>query len=229
MKRRLFAGLFLLFALGFVGLGVWQVERRAWKLQLIAEVDARIHAAPELLTALRGLGPADAYRHVEARGVLLNDRETYVQAVTDQGPGWWVMTPLDTGSGVILINRGFVPTERRDPRTRPGGERLGVVTIKGLVRASEPGGAFLRANNPGVGRWYSRDVVAIGRARGLGEVAPVFIDADATPNPGGYPLGGLTVVKFRNAHLVYALTWFALAALCLLGVKLVLGRKAEAS
>jgi surfeit locus 1 family protein len=87
---------------------------------------------------------------------------------------------------------------------------------------SEPHGGFLRANDPAAGRWYSRDVSAIARARGLGHIAPFFIDADASPNPGGYPRGGLTVVAFRNDHLVYALTWFALAGLSVIGVVLVL-------
>jgi surfeit locus 1 family protein len=79
---------------------------------------------------------------------------------------------------------------------------------------SEPGGAFLRNNDPRSDRWYSRDVAAITKARGLARTAPYFIDADASPNPGGYPVGGLTVVAFRNAHLTYALTWFGLAILC---------------
>ena len=98
----------------------------------------------------------------------------------------------------------------------------------GLVRASEPHGGFLRANDAAADRWYSRDIAAIGRARSLGHLAPVFIDADATPNPGDYPVGGLTVVAFRNAHLAYALTWFALAGLSLFGPVLLLSRRKEA-
>jgi surfeit locus 1 family protein len=96
------------------------------------------------------------------------------------------------------------------------------VNITGLLRLSEPGGRFLRANRPAQDLWYSRDVAAIARKRGLGSTAPVFIDADATPNLRGYPVGGLTVVKFRNAHLVYAFTWFGLAALCVAGLVLLL-------
>ncbi|MET0271314.1 MAG: SURF1 family cytochrome oxidase biogenesis protein, partial [Sphingomonas sp.] len=67
-----------------------------------------------------------------------------------------------------------------------------------------------------------RDVRAIARARRVGPVAPFFVDADAAPNPGGWPVGGLTVVAFRNSHLVYALTWFALAGLSLFGAVLTL-------
>lgn len=218
MTRRLFALVCLLLAAGFAALGVWQLERRAWKLDLIARVEARIHAPPRLLTDLSGLSDADAYRRVRLRGAFQNDRETLVQALTERGAGWWVMTPLRTPAGTVLVNRGFVPALYRDPATRP--PPSGTVEVTGLLRASEPGGGFLRSNDPGSGRWYSRDVAAIARAHGLGEVAPVFIDAEATPGA-GYPVGGLTVVAFRNAHLVYALTWFGLAVLSLAGAAIV--------
>ena len=218
MTRRLFALVCLLLAAGFTALGVWQLERRAWKLDLIARVEARIHAPPRLLTDLSGLSDADAYRRVRLRGAFQNDRETLVKALTERGAGWWVMTPLRTPAGTVLVNRGFVPALYRDPATRQA--PTGAVEVTGLLRASEPGGGFLRSNAPGSGRWYSRDVAAIARARGLGEVAPVFIDAVAVPGA-CYPVGGLTVVAFRNAHLVYALTWFGLAALSLAGAAIV--------
>lgn len=218
MRRRLFAGALVVLAVAFAALGVWQLERRAWKLDLIARVEARAHAAPRSLGALSGLGAGDAYARVRVSGAFDHDRETLTQALTERGAGWWVLTPLRTDAGVVLVNRGFVPAERRDPVARIAGQVAGVVTVTGLVRASEPGGGFLRRNDPAAGRWYSRDVAAIAAAKGLGPTAPVFIDADGTPNPGGYPVGGLTVVTFRNAHLAYALTWFALSAMSLGGV-----------
>lgn len=213
-KRTSFFALCLLLALGFAGLGVWQVERRAWKLDLIEKVRARTRATPAPLPARADWGGDQAYRRVHVRGNFANNRETYVQAVTALGPGWWVMTPLRTATTTLLVNRGFVPQDRRDPATRRAGQPAGTVTVTGLLRTSEPGGGFLRSNDPAADRWYSRDVAAIARARGLGEVPPFFLDADATPNPGGLPVGGLTVIAFRNNHLVYALTWFALSALC---------------
>jgi surfeit locus 1 family protein len=201
----------------FVALGVWQLERRAWKLDLIARVEARVNAAPESPPGpgvWREVSAAhDEYRRVEVEGRFLHDHEVTVQAVTELGGGYWVLTPLVTSNATVLVNRGFVPAERRDPRTRQAGRVPGEVTVTGLLRLTEPEGGFLRNNDPGTGRWYSRDVVAITAAQGLGgAVAPYFIDADATPNPGGLPVGGLTVLKFRNTHLSYALTWFALAA-----------------
>lgn len=213
-RRSIVAGLLVLLGIALLtGLGIWQIERRVWKLDLIARVDARLAAAP-----IAAPGPADwpgltadqdAYTRVTATGHFLNDRETPVLAVTVHGSGYWILTPLVTPDFTVLVNRGFVPPDRRDPATRTAPE--GEVTVSGLLRVTEPGGGFLRRNDPAAGRWYSRDVAAIAAARGL-DAAPYFIDADATPNPGGLPIGGLTVVAFRNTHLTYALTWFALAA-----------------
>lgn len=201
-------------------LGTWQVHRRTWKHALIARVEARVHAAPveppgpgawDRLTA-----DADAYRRVRTRGHFRNDRETLVQAVTDLGAGFWVLTPLERADGTtILVNRGFVPGDRRDPTARADGQVDGEAGVTGLLRLTEPGGAFLRSNAPEAGRWYSRDVAGIAAARGLGPVAPYFIDADATPNPGGWPVGGLTIVYFPDNHLVYAITWYVLALMVL--------------
>lgn len=218
-RRAAFAAAALAMAALLAALGVWQLERREWKHALVAAVDARIHAAPvsapppadwSRITAAR-----DAYRRVTATGRFRHDRETLVQAVTDRGAGYWVLTPLETPGFTLIVNRGFVRPDHRDPATRTAGDPAGAATVTGLLRVTEPGGGFLRSNDPGADRWYSRDVAAIARARGLGRTAPYFIDADAAPNPGGYPVGGLTVVRFPDNHLIYALTWFALALLSL--------------
>ncbi|WP_237476851.1 SURF1 family protein [Lichenibacterium dinghuense] len=199
-----------------LALGCWQVYRLRWKLDLIAAVAARVHAAP-----VAPPGPAawpsvtadaDQYLHVTARGTFDNARETFVQAVTDYGPGFWLLTPFRTDAGfTVLVNRGFVPPDRRDAATRAAGEIAGPTEVTGLLRVDEPGGAFLRHNDPAADRWFSRDVAAIAAKRGLaGPVAPYFIDAGGAPVPGGFPIGGLTVVAFPNNHLVYAITWFAM-------------------
>lgn len=199
----------------FIALGIWQVERRAWKHALIAAVDARIHAPVQAPPAPDGWAAVsaqrDAYRHVRVTGRFLPVRDTFVRGVSDLGAGYWVVTPFDTGQFVVLINRGFVPQGKK--ASAAGGQS----EIEGLLRITEPGGGFLRANDPKGDRWYSRDVAAIARARELGTVAPYFIDADARPD-NIYPVGGMTVVTFSDNHLAYALTWFALAALSLAGL-----------
>jgi surfeit locus 1 family protein len=191
-------------------------------LALIAEVDARVHARPQSAPGPAAWGAItaarDAYRHVQVRGVFLNDRETHVQAVTTLGPGYWVITPLKTDQGFsILINRGFVPPERKAPSSHA--QTLGPTTVTGLLRISEPRGGFLRRNDPQHERWYSRDVAAIAAARGLGPAAPYFIDAEDSARGG--PIGGLTVIVFPNSHLVYALTWFTLAVMAVGGAVMV--------
>ncbi|MTH35307.1 SURF1 family protein [Paracoccus limosus] len=197
----------------FSGLGIWQVQRLHCKTDLIARVEARLAAAP-----VAAPGPADwagvdaqadEYRRVEVAGRYDFGAELLAKAVTGQGSGYWVMTPLVTDAGWrVWVNRGFVPDDRREAgaRSQPAGE----VRVTGLLRISQPGGGFLRANDPAAGRWFSRDVAAMSAAQRI-EAAPYFIDADAQPGPDLLPVGGLTVVSFRNSHLSYALTWFAMA------------------
>lgn len=202
----------LLAIAGLVSLGTWQVHRLAWKRALIAQVDARIHAAPVAVPGPRDWPAVDAaraqYRRVRAAGRFLPVAPVMVQAATDRGAGWWVMAPLRADGGfVLLVNRGFVAT-RPAPPSPPG-----PVSITGLLRLTEPGGGFLRANDPAADRWYSRDVAAIAAARRLGVVAPYFVDADAASTPSDGPIGGLTVIAFANNHLVYALTWYGLAVM----------------
>ena len=193
---------------GLVSLGIWQLNRLTWKRDLIAKVESRVHAAP--IAAPSAAGPNDAYRRVTASGHFLHDRATLVQASTVRGAGYWVLTPLVTDRGfTLLVNRGFVPPERRTRYTQP----IGRIRITGLMRLTEPSGGFLRSNDPAANRWYSRDVTAIAAARRLRTpVANYFIDAERGP-PDALPVGGLTVLRFPNSHLSYALTWFALAAL----------------
>ncbi|WP_298809135.1 SURF1 family protein [uncultured Sphingomonas sp.] len=193
-----------------IALGVWQVERRAWKLNLIAQVERRLAAAPVAAPApnrWQAIGKDDAYTRIVATGRYRSNADTYTQASTDLGAGYWVITPLDTGSWTVLVNRGFVPPRERGRHPAPAGEQR----VTGLLRVTEPNGGFLRRNDPAADRWYSRDVAAIAAKRGSPRVAPYFIDADASGAT--WPRGGLTVVRFPNNHLVYALTWFGLAAM----------------
>nr|OAP95524.1 hypothetical protein A4U53_01380 [Rhizobium leguminosarum] len=220
VKRAIFAACLILLAAALAALGTWQVERLAWKRDLIARVDQRVHAAPMPAPARADWDKVNAtddeYRRVTAVGTLANDKETLVYASTALGPGYWVMAPLTLADGTsILVNRGFVPTDRRDPASRREGELSGPIEITGLLRMTEPTGSLLQSNDAAADRWYSRDVAAIAEKRGVNTVAPYFIDADATANPGGLPVGGLTVVAFPNNHLVYAITWYGLTAMVL--------------
>lgn len=199
-----------------VGLGIWQLERRIWKLDLIARVDRRVDAvpapAPGPASWPRINAAADAYRHVAAKGHFLDVPPALALAVTEHGGGYWVLSPFRTDDGfTVLVNRGFVPSDHSSLQDL--GKASGETAITGLLRVSEPAGAFLRHNDPAADRWYSRDVAAIAASRGLGDVAPYFIDADASVDRSKLPIGGLTMIAFPNNHLIYAMTWFGLAAM----------------
>lgn len=223
------ASVTILFALvfaGFMALGIWQVQRLGWKLALIERVDTRIHAPPVDAPAPDVTITRDSheYLRVSARGRFRHDLETPVKAVSDLGPGWWIMTPLETERGfTVLVNRGFVPPGLKDADSRPSAP--GQATVTGLLRLDEGSRGFLRENDPATDSWFARQVDAIAAARGIqGPVAAYFIDAQPDQGTSGneWPRAGLTVVSFANSHLVYALTWFALAGGTVLALVLVL-------
>lgn len=202
-----------------IGLGVWQIARLHQKETLIAAVQAGFNSAPQPLNELLAGGAAHAeWHHVRVSGRFLNDKEQYLFA---QGPmgatGVQVVTPfVQPDSGIILVDRGFVPDSLRDPAQRLQGQIAGLVSLTGVLRLPEKPGPFTPAPDLKTRLWFVRDVPAIAKAAGV-SVLPVLIDADATPNPGGWPLGGQTRIDIPNDHLQYAVTWFALA-LALLGV-----------
>ena len=217
---------------GFVLLAVWQIERRAWKLDLIERVTARAYGPaqrPPMPADWPGIArDTDEYRRLHLIGRYSHDQETLVQASTEFGSGFWVLTPIVLADRTtVLGNRGFVTPDRRDPATRQDTATAGVLELTGLLRMSEPASGFLRKNDPAAGKWYSRDVQTIGAAHGLGSLPPYFVDAQATDATSGasqmqgelaqvadqrvWPIPGLTVLNFYNNHAVYALTWFGLA------------------
>jgi surfeit locus 1 family protein len=134
---------FLFFAI-FVALGSWQLKRRVWKLDLIARVERRVHAPPVTAPGPSQwpavTAPTDEYRRVTATGTFLDDSQTLVQAVTELGAGYWVLTPLREADGsIVLVNRGFVPSDERD-RVQPAAA-VRKTDSAGAPGAARPNGA----------------------------------------------------------------------------------------
>ncbi len=202
-KAALLLGVAFFFVL-FTALGIWQLQRREWKLALIERVESRVHAAPASTFASN-----EEYRHVLLHGTFDAERTLLTQANTVLGPGHWVLTPLRLDDGNhVLVNRGFVPLDAKLAAAPPGPQ-----TLTGLLRLTEPEGSLLRKNEPAAGRWFSRDVQAMGAHWGI-QLLPYFVDQDRHGGAEDWPVGGLTVVQFPNNHLQYAITWFGLALLC---------------
>jgi surfeit locus 1 family protein len=198
------------------GLGVWQLQRLAWKEGILAQIDKRITAPPVPLpdeAQWPQLQTSDyAYRHVTVTGTFDHAKEALVFRALHDETGYLVLTPLTLPSGAqVIVNRGFVPEDLRDPAKRRAVQTTGDVTVTGLMREPESRNLFTPADEPAKGLWFTRDPVAIAQHFGLTRAAPFTIDADVSPVPGGWPKGGTTVIDIPNNHLSYAFTWFGLA------------------
>jgi surfeit locus 1 family protein len=195
-----------------IGLGVWQLARMHWKHELIAQVESQLGASPIDLPA-SGIDPvAFNYQPVQISGVFHHDKEIHLIAHTRKGQlGYHVITPLERPNGdFVMINRGWVPTLGRNAETRQEAQLEGRVEIRGIARKPWPQARFVPDNDIEKNVWFYGDIAQMTEHLGI-SAGPVFVEADATPNPGGWPLGGQTRVTFVNNHVQYAITWFGLA------------------
>ena len=200
-----------------IGLGTWQVERLHWKEGLIAERTAAVSAPPVALPRTLEAARSLEFHRVQATGQFLHDREILVHAIERRsgGAGFLVLTPLRLEDGaVVLVERGWVPAEKRAAATRAQGNPAGEVAVDGLLRLApaEKPGWFLPANDAARGEWFWIDLPRVARAVDLGDALPFYLEASAAPNPGGLPVGGQANTDLPNDHLQYAITWYALAA-----------------
>jgi len=197
------------------GLGVWQVERLQWKRHLIAERAAALAAPPVAPPRMPGEAAAMEYRRVMVAGEFLHDREILRIAAGETGGSRYdVLTPLREADGrVVFIDRGLIPVDLQDPAKRAAGQPAGLVRVTGVLRLppQEKPSVFLPDNKPERNLWFWLDLRAMAAAGSMSEVAPFYIVADATPNPGGWPKGREVAEPLPNNHLQYAITWFALA------------------
>jgi len=195
-----------------VGLGAWQIQRLHEKEALIASVEIGMKAQPVPLAEALKQGAEADYHHVRLTGHFLHDKEFYVFSRGPMGAvGVDIVTPLVQEDGeTVLVDRGFVPEALHDPKSRAEGQTVGTVELTGVLRLPQKAGMFTPPPNRQTRLWFVKDVPEMAAAAGM-TVPPVIIEADSTPNPGGWPLGGRTQVDFPNDHLQYAITWFGLA------------------
>jgi len=220
-------GVFLLVVLALaafavlIGLGTWQVQRLHWKEGLIAMIEARVASAPRPLAEIEALAAREGdvdYWPVSLSGTFRHEGERHFFATHRGQSGYFVYTPLALADGrFVLVNRGFVPFDRKDPATRMEGQVSGPQEITGLARnlvAGKPN-ALMPDNDPAKNVFYWKDLGTMASTSGVGassDYLPFFVDADDAPNPGGLPVGGVTLISLPNSHLQYAVTWYGLAA-----------------
>ncbi|WP_349437626.1 SURF1 family protein [Pararhizobium sp. A13] len=203
-----------------LSLGTWQMQRLHWKEGLLAAITERRAAPPVDLAAIEAMTKAGEdidYRTVRVSGTYLNNKERHFFATYEGRTGYYVYTPLELADGrVLLVNRGFVSFERKEPEMRKQGQLTGEQTVTGLARVklTEKPSWVVPDNDIAKNIFYWKDLDVMASSAGLDPARTVqfFVDADATPNPGGMPIGGVTQFDLPNNHLQYAVTWYGLAA-----------------
>jgi surfeit locus 1 family protein len=213
------------------GLGVWQLDRKAWKEDLIARLNTRLSHAPQDMPPRASWAQlhqdGEEFRRVLFPAEFLDGEEALVYTAGSplrpdvKGPGYWVFAPARlAGGSIVLVNRGFVPPEQKDPAQRSEGMPHGVVDVVGVMRWPEARGAFTPADEPKKNIWFLRDSKSIADFKKWATAAPFYIDQEAPVPAGGWPKPGTLEVQLPDNHLQYAITWFGLA-LALAGVYVV--------
>lgn len=224
-RHRSWIGLLVPALLTFVvliGLGTWQIQRKAWKEGLIATLNAQLAAPPIALptpSTWANLDRSkDEYRRVTFSATFENGKEALLFAAPStfrpdvEGPGYWVLTPARLADGkTVIVNRGFVPDGRQDAKTRAAGQIAGPVNIVGSMRWPGERHWFTPADEPAKNLWFTADPQAVAAAKGLGAVAPFYIEQESPVPPGRLPKPGKLMVTLPDNHLQYALTWYGLA------------------
>ena len=210
----------------FIGLGVWQLQRRAEKHALIAALTERLAAAPEPLPDVSQwikLDPArDEFRRITLTATYAHAPDAMVysagSAVREDisGPGTWGFLPARLpGGGTVVVNTGFVENtmQERDVEDRAA-VRLVTgqpVRLTGYLRFPEHPGLLTPAENRAKRLWFVRDSGAMASQLGWGNVAPFYIDLETPVPANGVPKPGPLTVHLRDEHMQYAITWFSLA------------------
>jgi cytochrome oxidase assembly protein ShyY1 len=210
----------------FVGLGVWQLQRRLEKHALIAALTERLATAPAPLPPPAQWGALtrvkDEFRRVSfvASYPKLPDAMVYSagSAVREDiaGPGTWAFLPARLPGGeTVVVNTGFAPNTMQD-RAQQDRAVAQLATgeaaaLTGYIRFPEPAGMLTPSENPTKRLWFVRDHLSMARVLGWGEVAPFYIDLEQPAPESGIPKPGPLRVHLSDDHLQYAITWFTLA------------------
>ena len=209
MRRTLFL---LIVGLGgaaiLISLGVWQIQRLAWKEAIIADINTRIAADPVALPEEPN-PDADAYLPVRATGTYGEDEIHVLVSQKEIGAGYRIIAPFTLEDGRrIMLDRGFVVSEAKD-RARD----QGAATVQGNLQWPQETDSFTPAPDLAGNIWFARDVPAMADALHADSILLVARASD--PAADGISPLPVDTARIPNDHLQYAITWFSLAAIWL--------------
>lgn len=208
----------LFFIAGFgltIAMGTWQVERLAWKEGLIKEIAAANEQVP--LTSLPTTKPELAaleFRKATVSGHWVPDVEFALAPRYFNGKfGYALIAPLKLTDGrIVLINRGWVPADKKSPEKRPETLLQGDATLTGMIRTTVERNYFTPENQPAKNVWFGRDIDQMAAFAQLENVAPAMLDLVGTQDAKSLPVPSDGTIRLRNDHLSYIITWYGIAA-----------------
>jgi surfeit locus 1 family protein len=196
-----------------LGLGTWQVQRLQWKTNLIETIEQANETPPRQgFPQSRQQQEALGWQRVAIEGEYLHEHEFHLAARYYKNQvGYHILTPFRLKDGrVVLLNRGWVPPELKDPSLRKQGQIEGPQQIIAMVRTDKDYNAFTPEGDPKDNLWFRRNIERMSEVSGL-NLEPVTLDVLYTEPPGGFPVASVVEVNLRNDHLGYAITWYSLA------------------
>ncbi len=206
----------------------WQLERLAWKSNLIDQFESRVEASPVALPNSIDDIENWRYKRVRLEGTYLHDKELLVTGKPFKGnAGFHLITPMTLVDGrTVLVNRGWIQLKRNGPVDTAPMHFEGLQTVDGLIRQDRLKGYFVPDNEPDNEVWLYIDTVEMAAERGLGPVLPFYVDRLRDSGPLKMPIGAEGKIHVRNEHLSYAVTW-ALLALTLIVIYVIYHFKPE--
>lgn len=198
-----------------MALGTWQVQRLQWKTNLIAEIETARQSVPlDHMPADVAELKAKEFYPVVLKGTWLGDTEFHVSPRFYKGTlGYFIVTPFVLPDGrTVLVNRGWVPADKREPAMRPGTSVAGAATIHGLIRLGNERNYFTPASQPQKNLWFGRDVALMADTSHLEKVVPAMVDIVGEQDAKHLPVPSDGTIRLTNDHLSYIITWYGIAA-----------------
>lgn len=209
-----------------ITLGVWQVQRYGWKLELNHSIVSAAKLPPAELTTLLADNPAQnhIYQPVKLSGEFTPNQQILVRGQYKKSVriifyGFYVFNPFvfnhDGIEKTIMVERGFITEEAYNNPKSYNQLPTGTVEIHGHVKTSEKPGSFMPPNDTTSANWFWRDIPAMGEYFKLQNTPDLYISLSDNPWQ-NFPKPSQIEIKSASSHLSYLITWFAMAAALLI-------------